>query len=85
VLKAQKEDAFTQKVLVLLGSGAQYSKDISLGVYEDKAGVLYYRNRIWVPEKDDARTKLIREVYDQKLVGHPGVATTLWHIKKTYI
>ena len=40
-------------------------------------GLLMKKDRLWVPEKEDLRLKLIKEVHDQPAVGHPGTERTL--------
>lgn len=38
----------------------------------DSDDLLRFRDRIWVPESEPLRTKLIQEAHDSPLTGHPG-------------
>jgi hypothetical protein len=43
---------------------------------------LFVYDKLWVPES--IRTELIRESHDTPVTGHPGIAKTLFHLKKSY-
>ncbi|RAL62894.1 hypothetical protein DID88_004735 [Monilinia fructigena] len=39
-------------------------------------GRLMFRNRLWVPQDERLRTRMIQDVHDSKLCGHPGRENT---------
>jgi hypothetical protein len=43
---------------------------------------LFVQDRLWVPES--IRTELIQESHNTPVTGHPGIAKTLFHLKKSY-
>ncbi|KAI0990740.1 hypothetical protein K3495_g17447, partial [Podosphaera aphanis] len=47
------------------------------GDFHMQDGLLLYRGRLVVPEKDDLRTLLIREAHDQYSTAHPGRTKTI--------
>ena len=49
-----------------------------------KDGLLYKRNKLWVPAQDELKLEVIRQIHDQPAVGHPGVARTLEMITRNY-
>ena len=49
-----------------------------------KEGHLYKAERLWVPADDDLILDVIRQIYDQVAVGHPGMAKTQRKIARDY-
>jgi hypothetical protein len=47
-------------------------------------GLLLYQQKLWVPDQDHLRTRLIREMHDQPSTGHQGEARTLEAIQRSY-
>jgi len=50
----------------------------------EENGVLYFRNRKWAPNSETLRTKLIQDVHDSPIAGHPGRETTYETISREY-
>ncbi len=48
-----------------------------------KQGVLYFQNRLYVPEKDNLRIQILEEAHSSKLSMHPG-ATKMYHTLRAY-
>jgi transposase InsO family protein len=46
--------------------------------------LLLHQQKLWVPDQDCLRTRLIREVHDQPSSGHQGEARTLEAIRRSY-
>lgn len=42
----------------------------------DDEGRLRFRDRIWIPESEELRTKIIQDIHDSSLSGHPGAEIT---------
>jgi hypothetical protein len=42
----------------------------------DERGLLCFRNRVWIPESEPLRTKIIQKIHDSHVTGHPGRDTT---------
>lgn len=38
----------------------------------DERGLLCYRQRVWIPESESLRTRIIQQVHDSHITGHPG-------------
>ena len=43
---------------------------------------LVFRGRLWIPDSEDLRRRIIEENHDPPLVGHPGTAGTYARIKR---
>lgn len=37
----------------------------------DNRGLLCFRERVWIPDSEPLRTKIIQETYDSYITGHP--------------
>ena len=49
-----------------------------------QGGFLLHQQKLWVPDQDCLRTRLIREVHDQPSSGHQGEARTMEAIQRSY-
>jgi transposase InsO family protein/predicted aspartyl protease len=47
-------------------------------------GLLMFRGRLWVPEKEELRTKMTQEIHDSKACGHPGRDNTAQILGRQY-
>jgi hypothetical protein len=52
--------------------------------YELKDGVLYYNNRVCIPNFGEYRLNITRELHDIPVAGHPGFQKTYMAIKRHY-
>ena len=82
IAKANKDDELYHEIRTALVDGLTKYKDISLDKYSVHNGVLYYLDRLWVPES--IYTKIIRETYDQPAYGHLGVTRTYLLLRREY-
>ena len=82
VRAAQPQDATYQRVAHKLGDGDRKDYELTLADCEIKNGVLFVQGRLWVLES--IRTEVIAAVHDTPVTGHPGLAKTLYHLKKSY-
>ena len=78
VLEAQKKD---EKIIVIvsqIGNG----KEIEFTVNED--GVLYYKDRVCVPDDDDLRKSILEEAHSGSFVIHPGSTKMYQDLKMSF-
>jgi len=47
-------------------------------------GKLMFRGRLWVPDKEELRTRMIQETHDSKACGHPGRESTAQILGRQY-
>lgn len=47
-------------------------------------GKMMFRNRLWVPDDELLRTRMIQDVHDSKLCGHPGRESTAQILSRQY-
>lgn len=53
--------------------------------YQEKEGLLFYRNRLCVPANDKALIlRILKEFHDQPAVGHRGIRATIGLIQRGY-
>ena len=82
--QAYDADPFPQMVIQMLNDGVQHSKQISLAdctVYNHR---LFYQERLYVPEHDALRLRLLQDHHDSPAAGHPGRAKTFELLSHTY-
>jgi hypothetical protein len=82
IKKAQSNDHFTKKVLECIENGDRTHPYIALAHCEVVDGVLYFNNKVYVPER--ARRELLQEIHEQPAIGHAGEGRTLWLIQRYY-
>ncbi|KAM0704634.1 hypothetical protein Q7P35_007420 [Cladosporium inversicolor] len=49
-----------------------------------REGLLYYRDKIYVPESEDLRARILRQHYDNPSAGHLGRAKTFELLSRSY-
>ena len=82
IAKSNRSDEYYTKVRDAIAKDKEKLRAITLAKCFLYDGVLYYNNRLWVPES--MFTELIREVYNQPAYRHPGVARTYELLKREY-
>lgn len=82
VLYANKEDELCSEIREALLEGKTKLHGITLTKCSVNDGVLYHKERLWVPE--EFYTDLIRETHDQPACGHPGVTRSYGLLKREY-
>ncbi len=75
-----REAQFSDKKIGLVSG--QRKGEIFQG-FSYKQGLLYFHNRLYVPEKDDLRFQILEEAHSSKLSMHPG-ATKMYHALRAY-
>ena len=66
VLEAQKKNEKIAAIVRKIGNG----KEIEFTVNED--GVLYYKDRVCVPDDNDLRKDILEEAHSGSFANHPG-------------
>jgi hypothetical protein len=59
-------------------------KEKSLGFSEDDQGVLWYKGRIYVPNVNELKDKILREAHESAYSIHPGGNKMYHDLKATY-
>lgn len=82
--QAYDQDPFPNRVLEMLRTGVQQSKEISLADCRKVNGRLTYRHSTFVPDHSPLRLRLIRDHHDPPAIGHPGRAKTYELLARHY-
>ena len=67
-----------------LKKGEREMRNVALGLCEWKDNYLWYQGKIWIPDREDLRTAIIRKHHDVPQAGHGGTAKTTELIKWKY-
>lgn len=78
-------DPFPEKILQMLKDKVQHSKEISLGECTKQNDWLFYRNRIYIPDRDPIKLFIIRNNNDAPAAGHSGRGKAFELISRKYI
>ena len=81
---AQNRDQFAPRILNMLANGDRYHSGIQLAECENRDGVLYFRNRKYVPKSDRLRLRILQSAHDSVAGGHPGRAKCHELVSRTY-
>ena len=84
IVAAQADDEFCQKVIRMIEQGVRRSREISLGHCEVENGQLFCGRKLVVPEDEDLRLDLLKEVHDSPAGGHYGAEKIIELIKRQY-
>jgi hypothetical protein len=82
VKNAQLSDDTCQRVVKKLRNKNRHDHEVTLAHASIREGALYVDDKLWVPQS--IRTEVIQAAYDSSETGHPGLAKTLFHLKKSY-
>ena len=78
VLEAQKKDEKIAVIVSQIGNG----KEIKFTVNED--GVLYYKDRVCVPDDNDLRKAILEEAHSGSFAIHPGSTKMYQDLKMSF-
>ena len=78
VLEAQRKDEKIAVIVSQIGNG----KEIKFTVNED--GVLYYKDRVCVPDDDDLRKAILEEAHSGSFAIHPGSTKMYQDLKMSF-
>jgi hypothetical protein len=66
------EDPFPNKILKLIRDGAKHCREMSLPECDEHNNLLYYHQRIWVPNYQPLKLYLLQQHHDIPAAGHPA-------------
>ena len=78
MLEAQRKDEKNVVIVSQIGNG----KEIEFTVNED--GVLYYKDRVYVPDDNDLRKAILEEAHSGYFVIHPGSTEMYQYLKMSF-
>ena len=78
VLEAQRKDEEIAVIVSQIGNG----KEIEFTVNED--GVLYYKDRVCVPDDNDLRKTILEEAHSGSFAIHPGSTKMYQDLKMSF-
>lgn len=81
---ANQKDEYCEKIKSAIGRKNKTLNGLWLPKFEVVEDTLFFQGKLWVPENDQLRLDIIREIHDQPAVGHPGIRRTYWLIKKLF-
>jgi hypothetical protein len=82
VRQAQLQDSTCLRVIKKLLEGERKDHEVTLAHATVEEDALFVDGKLWVPES--IRTEVINAVYSLPETGHPGLAKTLFYLKKLY-
>ena len=59
-----------------ISNAEHHSQQYLLSNYSLKNGRLYFNNKLFLPNQEPLRHRILQESHDQPMTGHPGVAKT---------
>ncbi|KAI1687666.1 Pol protein [Pyrenophora tritici-repentis] len=78
--RSRQEDELYQELTTLVANKernlpTKLQKEKSVSIAEctlDERGLLRFRDRIWIPDCEPLRTRIIQNIHDSHITGHPG-------------
>ena len=84
IWSAYAESEWAQSILTALNSGARTMKGFPLAESEVRDNRVYFRDRLFIPDNDELRLRLIQQAHDTPIAGHPGRAKTQEIMTRNY-
>lgn len=82
--KAYELDPLPAEVLDALDNDLPKHPQISLAECSQDSGLLFYRNRLYIPDLDELKASLLQEVHDNLSAGHPGRSKTYELLQRNF-
>jgi hypothetical protein len=79
-----RSDSLAQSILQALDSSATRHSTIALGEVEIEDDQLYIQEKLYIPDNEELRAKIIRLSHNHPAAGHPGIANTFEHVSRNY-
>ena len=73
---AYELDPLPTEVLEALDNDLPRHPQISLAECSQKSGLLFYRDKLFIPDHDELKARLLQETHESPSVGHPGRSKT---------
>jgi hypothetical protein len=74
--KAYETDLLPTEVLEALDNNLSKHPQISLAECSQDLGLLFYRNRLFIPDSDELKATLLQETHDNLSARHPSRSKT---------
>jgi hypothetical protein len=84
VAKAQISDAFTQEAIAKLSDPANPQDKWTIEADPHGSKILFFNNRMYIPDILDLRRQIISDHHDTGLAGHPGILATTRSVRLSY-
>ena len=81
---AYEEDPIPSSVLEALDRGDRRHKDLTLSECARRGDLLYYRERLYIPDNDDLKAQILSECHESPIAGHPGRTKTYELLARTF-
>ena len=82
--QAYEQDLVPSEILEALDKGKDRHPLISLAECTRQNGLLYYRNRLYVPDNNDLKAELLKESHESLIAGHQGKTKTYELLSRSY-
>jgi transposase InsO family protein len=82
-MKLNQEDAFCINMKKAIKDKRHSHKQWSLKKFEIAEDTLLFRKKLWIPDNNELRLNILKEIHDQPAVGHPGIRRT-WDLVKRH-
>ena len=82
--KASRENTQFQEIRKPLQKNQKELQGVALGLCQWRDNLLWYNNRIWVPNEEKICTEIIRQHHDIAQAGHGGTAKATELLCRTY-
>ena len=79
-----RRDTLPRKVLKALREGQTESKLLVLRDCENRGGYLWYQKRLYIPDHELLKLRLLQNHHNALAAGHPGRAKTLELLIRSY-
>jgi len=83
-MKAQQEDQEVQSVIQALREDKSTHPTVQLTQCQIREDLLYYRDRLYIPDDDELKAEVLRLCHEDPAAGHPGRAKTYELISREY-
>ena len=81
--EAKKEDVIIDAINALKGEGIPPLRT-ALEDWREEDGLIFFRNKCYVPEDHELRKEIVRRHHDLPPFGHPGIWPTKVNVSKDY-
>lgn len=84
ILHTKSKDLVIVEAIEALNKGGTPPMKTALKDWKEENGLIFYKDRVYVPPDEDLRREMTRRHHDLTMMGHPGRFKTLELIKRDY-
>jgi len=81
-LAGYENDLVPRRLLVALKNGIRKIRELSIGECTERNNLLYYRDRLYIPDDPELRLQVMKKYHDSTSAGHPGRYETFYVISR---